>query len=90
MQIVIVQKDYTFVNGEMRDHWDIKLLSTSQVVAHIDQISPITDTSPGKYQLTTYGESKHGNRYRVFEGMDKTTDVVMKWAKRRFRDKKEQ
>jgi hypothetical protein len=84
MQIVIVQQDYTFHNGEMRDHWNVQLLGTGKTVARINQLSAT------HYELITYGDSKHGNRYRTFEGMDKMTDVVMKWGKRRFSDKKEQ
>lgn len=80
MQVVIIEQDYTFHNDRILHHWNVQLLGTSKVVARIDEIGRGEEV-----QVKTYGNHPGGNRYRQFETMDKATDVVLKWAKRRFK-----
>lgn len=83
MQAVIIEQDYTFHNGELLHNWSVQLLGTTKVVARIKETAR---KSFERYELVTYGNKPGGNRYRTYATMDEATEVVLKWAKRRFRD----
>lgn len=81
MQVVIVEQNYTFHNGKILHHWNVQILRTGKIVARINWTG-----KDGECQLVTYGNHPGGNRYRSFDSIETVTEVVLKWASRRFRD----